>query len=152
YRVLLFFLNQPESLMRIRLFTLLFMLAPLAAFAREDKGWPKQFEKDDYIIIMYQPQPESLKDNQLKTRMAISVTPEKSKTPTFGAVWFTCTLDIDRDDRMVKVDKIHVDKVKFPGATPEGEQKLTKFIEEEFPDLDLEMSLDRLIAAVDQTQ
>jgi hypothetical protein len=132
------------------LFVVLF-LVPASSYSK-DEGWPKQFEKKDWIIVMYQPQPESLKDIYLKARMAVSVTHEDSKTPTFGSVWFTAKLDIDRDDRMVEIDELHVDKVKFPGAKPEAEKKLAEFIEDEIPDLDLEISLDRLIAAVDQTQ
>jgi len=128
------------------------VLAPLTASAGDDGGWPQQFKKKDWIITVYQPQPESLKDVQLKARMAVSAVKKGSETPSFGAVWFTATLDIDRDDRIVEIDKIKVDKVKFPGSTPEQEKNLAEFLEDEIPDLDLEISLDRLLAAVDQTQ
>lgn len=128
------------------------LFIPISSLAKGDEGWPKEFKKKDWVIVMYQPQPESLKDIYLKARMAVSVTHEDSKTPSFGAVWFTAKLDIDRDDRMVEIDKLHVDKVKFPNATPENEKKLAEFIEDEIPDLDLELSLDRLLAAIDQTQ
>ncbi len=127
------------------------LLAPLTSLAA-DEGWPQQFKKKDWIVVVYQPQPESLKDIELKARMAVSVAKKGSDTPAFGAVWFTAILDIDRDDRMVEIDKIHVDKVKFPNSTPEQEKKLAEFLEDEIPDLDLEMSLDRLLAAIDQTQ
>jgi len=128
------------------------LLGPLTAFARKDEGWPKQFEKKKWTIILYQPQLESLKDVQLKARMAVSAQKKGSDAPAFGAVWFTATLDIDRDDRIAEIDKIHVDKVKFPNSTPEQEKNLAEFLEDEIPDLDLELSLDRLLAAIDQTQ
>lgn len=139
--------------MNLRLFVVVaLLLGPLTSVAK-DEGWPRQFEKKGWVIVMYQPQPESLKDIELKARMAVSVTKKKdSQGPVFGSVWFTAKLDIDRDDRIVAVDKVKVDKVKFPGATPEQEKNLSEFLEDEIPDLDLEISLDRLLAAIDQTQ
>jgi hypothetical protein len=128
------------------------LIALITSPARADEGWPRQFEKKKWIVVLYQPQPESLNDIQLKARMAVSVTKEGSKTPAFGAVWITATLDIDRDDRLVYIDEIHVDRVKFPNSTQEQEKSLAEFLEDEIPDLDLEISLDRLLAAIDQTQ
>ncbi|HMK39905.1 MAG TPA: hypothetical protein VK569_11220, partial [Bacteroidota bacterium] len=75
-----------------------------------------------------------------------------SEAPAFGSVWFTATLDIDRDDRTAEIDEIHVDRVKFPNSTPEQEKNLSEFLEDEIPDLDLELSLDRILAAIDQSQ
>ncbi len=145
-------MNSVQS-MKSRLVALILLLvAPLVSLAK-DEGWPQQFEKKGWVIVIYQPQPESLKDVELKARMAVSATKKKeSNGPMFGSVWFTAKLDIDRDDRIVEVDEIHVDKVKFPNITPEQEKKLSEFLEDEIPDLDLEISLDRLLAAIDQTQ
>jgi len=64
----------------------------------------------------------------------------------------TAKLDIDRDDRIVEIDEIKVDKVKFPNSTPEQQKNLAEFLEDEIPDLDLEISLDRLLAAIDQAE
>lgn len=140
----------PMSLRSIVIVSLL--VGPLAALAGDDGGWPRQFKKKDWVLVVYQPQPESLKDIQLKSRVAVSLTKKGSDAPMFGAVWFTATLDIDRDDRMVEIDKIKVDKVKFPDSTPEQQKKLAEFLEDEIPDLDLEISLDRLLAAIDQAE
>jgi len=139
--------------MNFRLVALsLLLVAPLVSLAN-DGGWPQQFEEKGWVIVIYQPQPESLKDIELKGRMAVSATKKKeSKGPIFGSVWFTAKLDIDRDDRLVEIDEIHVDKVKFPNITPEQEKNLSEFLEDEIPDLDLEISLDRLLAGIDQTQ
>jgi len=128
------------------------LLGPLTALARKDEGWPRQFEKKKWTIVLYQPQLESLKDVQLKARMAVSAQKKGEEAPAFGSVWFTATLDIDRDDRTAEIDKIHVDKVKFPNSTPEQEKNLSEFLEDEIPDLDLELSLDRILAAIDQSQ
>lgn len=145
-------MNSVQS-MKSRLVALILLLvAPLVSLAK-DEGWPQQFEKKGWVIVIYQPQPESLKDVELKARMAVSAAKKKeSNGPMFGSVWFTAKLDIDRDDRIVEVDEIHVDKVKFPNITPEQEKKLSEFLEDEIPDLDLEISLDRLLSAIDQTQ
>ncbi len=138
------------SLRSIVIVTLL--VGPLTALAGDDGSWPRQFKKNDWVLVVYQPQPESLKDIQLKSRVAVSLTKKGSDAPMFGAVWFTATLDIDRDDRMVEIDKIKVEKVKFPDSTPEQQKKLAEFLEDEIPDLDLEISLDRLLAAIDQAE
>ena len=126
-------------------------LIPLISLA-DDEGWPQHFEKKDWIVTLYQPQLESLEDINLKSRIAVSVEKEGSNAPSFGAVWVTAILDIDRDDRMVYVDEIKVDKVKFPNSTEKQQKDLAEFLEDEIPDLDLEISLDRLLAAIDQTQ
>ena len=128
------------------------VFGPVTVVAGEGDPWPRQFKTKDWVIVVYQPQPESLKDVELKARVAVSATKKGSSTPAFGAVWFTATLDIDRDDRMVEIDKIQVYRVKFPNSTPEQEKNLAEFLEDEIPDLDLEISLDRLLAAIDQAQ
>ena len=139
--------------MNFRLFILVALLLGPLTSAAKDEGWPRQFEKKGWVLVIYQPQPESLKDIELKARMAISATKKKENLgPIFGSVWFTAKLDIDRDDRIVEIDKVKIDKVKLPNITPDQEKKLTEFLEDEIPDLDLEISLDRLLAAVDQTQ
>ncbi len=135
---------------RLLMLALALFLPPISL--ADDEGWPQQFEKKDWTVTLYQPQPESLEDINLKARMAVSVEKEGAPDPSFGAVWLTATLDIDRDDRMVYVDEIHVDKVKFPNSTEEQQKSLAEFLEDEIPDLDLEISLDRLLAAIDQTQ
>jgi hypothetical protein len=130
----------------------LLLLASHPSVAGDDGGWPRQFEKEKGTVVLYQPQPESLKDIELKGRMAVSVTKKGSDAPIFGAVWFTAKLDIDRDDRIVEIDEVKVDRVRFPNSTPEQEKGLSEFLEDEIPDLDLEISLDRLLAAIDQAQ
>ena len=143
-------IGNPTMSSRLLVLAIVLFLPPVSL--ADDKGWPQQFEKKDWTVTLYQPQPESLEDINLKARMAVSVEKEGSPAPSFGAVWLTATLDIDRDDRMVYVDEIHVDKVKFPNSTEEQQKNLAEFLEDEIPDLDLEISLDRLLAAIDQTQ
>jgi catechol 2,3-dioxygenase-like lactoylglutathione lyase family enzyme len=70
------------------------LLGPLTTFARKDEGWPKQFEKMKWTIGLYQPQLESLKDVQLKARMAVSAQKKGLDAPAFGSVWFTATFTI----------------------------------------------------------
>ena len=111
--------------------------------------WPKRFEDPRGVVVMYQPQLEDYKDDVLTARAAVSVKTKITKTPLFGAVWLSGRVLTDRDTRMATISEIKVTDAKFPDAKPEQLEKLKDFLNTELDDLDIEISLDRLTAALE---
>jgi hypothetical protein len=137
-----------QSLLTLILFTgSSFLIA-----ADNESNWPRKIEKNGATIIIYQPQVESLSDNDLESRAAVSVTNEDYTTPVFGAMWFDCRISTDRDDRTVKLLNMEVTAAKFPDLEAEDIQKLSAFLEEEVPRWEMELSLDQLLADLDMTE
>jgi hypothetical protein len=79
--------------MKLTLFFILFFISPLL-FPMESETelhWPREILEDDYIITIYQPQLETLKDNILEGRMALSIK-DKNDEIIFGVMWFKAVL------------------------------------------------------------
>ncbi|MFX6234590.1 hypothetical protein ABTF60_19275, partial [Acinetobacter baumannii] len=68
-------------------------------------------------ITIYQPQPENLQGNTLTARAAVSVKTNNKSEPVFGAIWFTAHLDIDKANRTVEMQSIHITQIKIGDNT-----------------------------------
>jgi hypothetical protein len=115
----------------------------------ESIGWPRSIEVEKGKVTIYQPQIDSLKNDILESRSALSITPKGKTEPIFGAAWYKARIETDRDNRMVNILDIKVPRVRFPDATPEQEKGLIALMEREMPKWDLSFSLDRLLTALD---
>lgn len=124
------------------------LAAPAAAEDASD-GWPREIRSAHALVVMYQPQIDRLDGNDLYARAAVSVTPEGSEEPVFGAAWIETRIETDFDTRRVAFSDIRVPQVRFPEASEEQEQGLIDLLVAEMPGWELEMSLDRLMAAVE---
>ena len=114
-----------------------------------DKAWPREIKTKKALVVVYQPQVETLTDVNLDARTAIAVTPKGDEKPLFGAVWFTSQIATDRDTRLVSLTHIRVTSIKFPGVNEEDKQSLIKVLEREIPKWTISLSLDRLITSLD---
>lgn len=119
------------------------------AFAAENDQWPRKIEKNGTTVIIYQPQVESLTANKLESRAAVSVTNEEFTSPVYGAMWFDCKIETDKDERTVTLLDVKVSAAKFPDIEGEKIDQLSAFLEKEIPGWDMEMSLDQLLADLD---
>jgi len=123
------------------------------ALPAQDAGdeWPQVIEIGDTKIVVYQPQPESFKDNIISGRAAVSVETVQLESPVFGAIWFEARVACDRSERLCAFDDIQVPIIRFPeqedGAV-EIEQ-LREVLEENFPAPEYRISLDRLLASLE---
>src|SRR4051812_36060097 len=110
----------------------LLMALPLSSGAAAPPAaeWPLRIEGARAPIVIYQPQPESLKGNLLKARAAVSVQPA-GKNPVFGAVWLDARIETDREKRTVTVENVHVTRTRFKEAKPEQEQLLSQILSDE---------------------
>jgi len=127
----------------------------LKADDSEDKlSWPIEIESNDgkFITTLYQPQLESFEANILEGRMAVTIKP-KEKEMIFGAVWFKANMSTDFDERTVLLEKMDIVKTHFPDIV--DEEKINKFSEllsTEMESWNLEMSLDRVLASLDEVE
>jgi len=69
----------------------------VAAAVSADKTWPREVKTDQGILTIYQPQPDTFRDNVLTGRAAVSLLKTRAASPIFGVFWFTSRVDIDRD-------------------------------------------------------
>ncbi len=125
------------------------MLGANVAGGSEPEAWPREIESEKGLVVMYQPQVDRLEGDVLHARAAVSVTRAGDSEPIFGAVWMETRIATDLDTRVVELGEIRVPKVRFPDATPEQEQALIDLLTREMPTWNIELSLDRLIAALD---
>ena len=123
-------------------------LAQEEAAMEEESFWPKSLPGEKYEIIVYQPQIESYEGNILQSRAAVAVKPVGTTDMVFGALWFEATLATDYDTRMVSMEKVKVTAAKFPDSEPELVEQLSRFLEQDIPKWDLEISMDRLLAGL----
>jgi len=138
---------------KVKSLLLTLLLIPIVVFTQEEDGklkWPREFESGTNTITIYQPQLESFKDNILEGRMAVSIKP-KDKEMLFCAAWFKATMNTDLDSRTVTLDHLEITKVHFPDLEDdENIEQLSKLLAEETKTWDVQMSLDRLIASLDE--
>ncbi len=123
-----------------------------AGVKAQDIGWPREIETAKAKVVIYQPQMETYDGEKMTARAAVSVTQKDKIEPVFGAVWFDCRVITDRDSRIVSIAEVKVPRVKFANATPEQEQKLSRFLEREIPKWDLTISQDRLLTAIESAE
>lgn len=123
-------------------------LIAMPSFA-EGKNWPHEISVPEAEIVIYQPQLESFSGDKLSSRAAISVTVKDATDPVFGAAWFDCRVDTDREARTVDLLDVKVSAIKFPDAAEEHLEKLTAILEREIPTQELTIDLDQLLAALD---
>ena len=116
--------------------------------------WPRSFTTDDGTVVkIYQPQPESFSDNILKSRWAISVLQSGKTDPVFGTFWSVANVETDRDNRRVVIQSAKVPNVKFPGQTDDNfTNGLKTSLETNLPQAAGDLSLDELLASLDQNQ
>ena len=127
------------------LILILFFILPAAA----QDPWPKRFEHPKGSVVMYQPQLEGFKDDQLTARAAVSVKTKEMPNPLFGAVWLSGRVLTDRDTRMATIDAVKVTDARFPDAKPEQLEKLKTFLNTEMSNWNIPIALDRFLAALE---
>ena len=127
----------------------LLVALPAIAVEEAENAWPREIETVGGLVVMYQPQIDSLEGDILKGRAAVMIKPKDGGEPVFGAVWTETRITTDLDGREVLFEDIRVPRVRFPDATPEQEQRLIDLLTREIPTWDLDLSLDRLIALLD---
>ncbi|MCY1721934.1 hypothetical protein OU798_16390 [Prolixibacteraceae bacterium Z1-6] len=132
----------------------LFLMMSTMLFAQETESelsWPREIVENEYTITLYQAQLESMQKNILSGRMALSI--KKGDELIFGALWFNARLATDLDERTAVLEAFDIPEIKFPDVDDESKiESLKKIIKADLESIDLEMSLDRILADLEDVQ
>lgn len=131
----------------------LFLFAILSATAvTAQNTWPREIPlQNGGSITIYQPEPESYSGNRLSSRAAVSVKTRSGTEPIFGAIWAEALLQTDKDNRTATLESLAITDAKFPGVEDSDQvERLRQTMETEIPKWKLVISLDRLLATLDQ--
>lgn len=90
--------------------------------ALTDAGWPRIITSGQTRITVYQPQIDSFDGFRLAGRAAVAVAEQADAPPIYGIVQVSADAHIDKDDRLVTLDKFTVKSAAFPGASDKGQQ------------------------------
>ena len=113
--------------------------------------WPRKLETGTSVIKIYQPQINSLDGDMLDARAAISIK-KQGEELVFGAMWFNSRLKTDVDTRLVELEDVRIQSVKFPEADENQENSFITLLESRIPEMDLIFSLDRLLSSLEMVE
>ncbi len=145
-----------NKLVILNLFLFVSLTGSFTSYASETDqqySWPIEIESDnDFVTTLYQPQLESFEANVLEGRMAVTIKPPENEM-IFGAVWFKARLVTDMDDRTVLLEKMEIIKTHSPDMVDEENiSKFSELLSAEMESWNLEMSLDRLLASLNEVE
>lgn len=112
----------------------------------QESNWPRTLEGEKGTITIYQPQLESFQEDDLESRAAVAVERKGQEGLVFGAVWFKARLLTDRETRLAMLAEVVVTAARFPDLEEGQVEELSRFLEQEIPQWNLEFSLDELLA------
>jgi hypothetical protein len=141
-------------MMNIRLVLALITVVFAAAVQAENISWPQEIPtENDATVIVYQPQIEEFTGNSMAGRAAVSVkTAASGNVPVFGAIWFNAKIDTDRDTRTGTIRDVDIVDVRFADASDEQREKLAAVIESQVEKSYFTISVDELLADLDDNQ
>jgi hypothetical protein len=76
--------------------------------------WPRAITTPGVTIQVYQPQLNHWTGNTLDAYAAVAIQSEGSHDKAYGVIWFTARTEVDKVNRLVKLDKLKLTKWKFP--------------------------------------
>ena len=120
----------------------------LIALSANAVDWPQEVVAEQGTIIVYQPQPETFKGNQLTGRAAMALVPKDGSEQIFGTFWFEARIETGSDADTALVTDLTVSKVRWPESTDAGEQRFTAIVEAAIPATGFEISRERLAASL----
>jgi len=117
-----------------------------------DPGWPRQIEKNGSKLVYYQPQVDSWDNYQfVKARMAFSLIPAQGKA-ALGVVSLEAGTAVNKETRTVYLHDLKVTSVRFSSVDPKSEPQLEQLFRSMVPANPEPISLDRLMADVEQSK
>ena len=108
--------------------------------------WPEEMAGKEGKLVIYQPQLELFKADQIHARAAMAVQRNKSKEPVYGVFWFSARVLTDRDTRTVAFGDVKIDNMRLSGAATEEDKQLAQSLVNRMAATSrMSMSLDRFL-------
>jgi hypothetical protein len=111
--------------------------------AEDEHGWPRTFDEGGLKFTLYQPQLEKWDGTRLLGRSAVSVESAASPQPVYGVVWIVARTEIDKEERVVHLDRFALPRASFPTATDKTDEWLA-LLRKHVPENASRIDLDRL--------
>ena len=86
------------------------------------EAWPRILERNGVTYRVFRPQLESWDSYRLKARAAFSVQESEKEDPAYGAFWIQAKTQVDKEDRLVVLENMTVNRIVFP-SNPQLEVK-----------------------------
>ena len=110
--------------------------------------WPQELTMDEGTLVIYQPQPESLKGKTLTARAAMSMELTHNDSPVYGVFWFNAQIETDRSSDSVSISDIKINKVSWPDSKEAAEQRFSMSVERTLINAKFNTSLSKLSASL----
>jgi hypothetical protein len=124
-------------------------LVPKEQDSPSAEDWPRQITKGGNRLTYYQPQIDSWKDyRQLGGRVAVVLTSAGGESVT-GMIILQAQTDTVMEDRTVVIHDIRVTDAFFPSLDEPTQQKMRSLSEDLLPKEAVPISLDRMLAAME---
>ncbi|MGO9442768.1 MAG: hypothetical protein ACLPXM_19705 [Terriglobales bacterium] len=112
--------------------------------AKPGTGWPKELDYSGTHFVVYQPEAESWKDGELRTRAVVMIS-ETGGKPRYGTISISARTKEDAEHRSVTLENLEVVSGDFPSGTSDQERALA-VIRKHLSEWPRSMPLDRLRA------
>ena len=126
--------------------------AESAPAADSTVDWPVVTPVSGGELRLYHPQVETFEGNRITARAAFSITAGGQSQPTFGVVWLAARATTDREERTITLSDQAATKVHLPGASDQEEAGIGTAVTGLVKGLDPVLSLDRILAALSESQ
>ncbi len=114
--------------------------------------WPRELKLDSGLLTIYQPQVDSMENDILHFRAAVSYKASGSKEPVFGAAWFESRVEIDRQERTVRMVSLTVKDTRFPEGSDHVRAEFETAVKTGLPKWEIEFSLDDLLTSLEASE
>ena len=123
-----------------------------SAIQAQEMDWPRDLKLDSGILTIYQPQVDDMEKDILQFRAAVAYKASGSQEPVFGAAWFESRVEIDREERMVKIVTLKVTDTRFPEGSENVRAEFEKAIKTGLPNWTVDFSLDDLLTSLEASE
>ncbi len=118
----------------------------------QESDWPRELKLDSGILTIYQPQVDHMENDILQYRAAVSYKASGSNEPVFGAAWFESRVEIDREERTVRMVSLTVTDTRFPEGSDHVRAEFEMAVKTGLPKWEIDFSLDDLLTSLEASE
>lgn len=111
-------------------------------------NWPVKINDANGNITLFQPQVEKISQIVLEARCAVMVKTDDYPDGVFGAIWFECKIETDKNERTVLLEELDIKAFNFPDFDDNLAEGIVALLENKVEENEYLLSLDQLIASM----
>ena len=113
-----------------------------------DAPWPREADRGNEKIMMYQPQLENWTGDQISAYAALALVNKADKKTRYGVLWFQARTEVDKVNRQVTLYDFQITRVEFPTLKSKAAE-YKEFLQAKLPGKTKIIALDRLETALE---